>query len=91
MSDNPFVGTWTYRSLLNDPDMHKPFNDLEFGMGTLVITEAAPQLLQGTIGGPDGGRSRCTVPEPTAHRCRCAFKARAWCQVRHGFTTTSGG
>jgi hypothetical protein len=55
MSDNPFVGTWTYRSLLNDPDMHKPFNDLEFGMGILVITEAAPQLLQGTIGGPDWG------------------------------------
>ena len=52
MSDNPFVGTWTYRSLLNDPDLNKNFNDLEFGRGDLVIIEAAPQLLQGTIGGP---------------------------------------
>ena len=52
MSDNPFVGKWTYRSLLNDPDMNKNFNDLEFGRADLVIAEAAPQLLQGTIGGP---------------------------------------
>ena len=28
MSDNPFVGSWTYRSLLNDPDINKAFNDL---------------------------------------------------------------
>lgn len=53
MSDNPFVGTWTYRSLLNDPEMNKNFNDLEFGRGDLVIAEADSQLLQGTIGGPD--------------------------------------
>ena len=53
MSDNPFVGKWMYRSLLNDPDMNKNFNDLEFGRADLVIAEAAPQLLQGTIGGPD--------------------------------------
>ena len=52
MSDNPFVGTWTYRSLLNDSDMNKNFNDLEFGRGDLVIAEADSQLLQGTIGGP---------------------------------------
>jgi hypothetical protein len=53
MSDNPFVGTWTYRSLLNDPEMDKNFDDLEFGRGDLVIAEADSQLLQGTIGGPD--------------------------------------
>jgi hypothetical protein len=52
MNDNPLIGTWTYRSLLNDPDMNKNFNDLEFGRADLVIMEAAPQLLQGTIGGP---------------------------------------
>ena len=40
MSDNPFVGTWTYRSLLNDPDVNKDFNKLEFGRGTIVIAEA---------------------------------------------------
>ena len=52
MSRNPFVGTWTYRSLLNDPDVDKPFKDLEFGRGTLVIEEAPEQVLRGTIGGP---------------------------------------
>jgi len=35
MSDNPFVGHWTYRSLLNDPDVNTAFNNLEFGRGTI--------------------------------------------------------
>ena len=52
MSDNPFVGSWTYRSLLNDPDINQAFNDLEFGRGTIVIEEAPLQSLKGTIGGP---------------------------------------
>ena len=52
MSDNPFVGSWTYRSLLNDTDVNAAFNDLEFGAGTIVIEEAPMQLLKGTIGGP---------------------------------------
>jgi hypothetical protein len=52
MSRNPFVGAWTYRSLLNDPDVNTQFNDLEFGRGTLVIEEAPEQTLRGTIGGP---------------------------------------
>lgn len=51
MSDNPFVGKWTYRSLLNDPDVNQDFDKLEFGRGTIVIEEAEPQLLRGTIGG----------------------------------------
>ena len=51
MSDNPFVGNWTYRSFLNDPDINKSFNDLEFGVGTIVIEEAPMQTLKGTIGG----------------------------------------
>ena len=52
MSDNPFVGNWTYRSFLNDQDVNKAFNDLEFGRGTIVIEEAPMQSLRGTIGGP---------------------------------------
>lgn len=52
MSDNPFVGTWTYRSLLNDPDVNTQFNNLEFGRGTIVIEEAPEQVLRGSIGGP---------------------------------------
>jgi len=52
MSDNPFVGSWTYRSFLNDTDVNKSFNDLEFGRGTIVIEEGPTQALKGTIGGP---------------------------------------
>ena len=50
--ENPFVGTWTYRSLLNDPDVNKSFNDLEFGRGTLDIKQINSTTLGGTIGGP---------------------------------------
>jgi hypothetical protein len=50
-TDNPFVGKWTYRSLLNDPDIDKAFGDLEFGRGTLVLEAATIDELQGTIGG----------------------------------------
>lgn len=49
---NPFLGSWTYRSLLNNPDIQTDFNDLEFGRGTFVFTESAPAMLGGTIGGP---------------------------------------
>ena len=48
---NPFIGSWTYRSLKNDPDLQTDFNDLEFGVGTLVISETGPAELGGTIGG----------------------------------------
>src|SRR5436305_13712496 len=53
MSDNPFVGTWTYRSFLNEPNLKPGFDKLEFGRGTLVIQDASMQILTGTIGGPD--------------------------------------
>jgi hypothetical protein len=52
MTANPFVGTWTYRSLLNDPTIAQAFDALEFGRGTLTIEEQAPAVLTGTIGGP---------------------------------------
>ena len=52
MHDNPLTGSWTYRSFLNDPDIGKAFNDLEFGRGTIVIAEAPMAVLRGTIGGP---------------------------------------
>jgi hypothetical protein len=51
VSDNPFVGSWTYRSFLNDPDISKPFDTLEFGVGTLRIEEGPEETLGGTIGG----------------------------------------
>ena len=53
MTHNPWVGSWTYRSLLNDPDLTTDFNSLEFGRGTLVInSDSASELLTGSIGGP---------------------------------------
>jgi hypothetical protein len=51
MVSNPFVGSWTYRSLLNDPDGTIPFDKLEFGVGTIVINDGPFELLTGTIGG----------------------------------------
>jgi hypothetical protein len=51
MSDNPFVGKWTYRSLLHDPDINQKFDKLELGRAILVIEEAPAPLLKGTIGG----------------------------------------
>jgi hypothetical protein len=56
---SPFVGTWTYRSLLNDPTLAgDPSTDptawanLFFGYGTIVIKEGSvPEELTGTIGG----------------------------------------
>src|SRR5260370_38701952 len=53
MSDNPFVGRWTYRSFLNDPDLaaDSDVNKLLFGDGTLEITAPASEALGGTIGG----------------------------------------
>lgn len=53
MNHNPFVGKWTYRSLLNNPDLKAEFKDLEFGRGTLEIREDDLQLLTGVIGGDD--------------------------------------
>lgn len=53
MSDNPFVGSWSYRSFLNDPDLSKDSNvtQLLFGDGTLEITAPSSETLSGTIGG----------------------------------------
>jgi hypothetical protein len=55
---NPFVGSWTYRSLLNDPTLAAdPGTDptawanLFFGYGTIVIRKDGPEQLSGTIGG----------------------------------------
>ena len=55
--ENPFVGTWSYRSFYNDPIFHvdkdgnDDFNVLQLGFGNLAITQTGPQELGGTIGG----------------------------------------
>lgn len=50
MAENPFVGTWAYRSLYNDPDLKKSFDALQLGYGLLVIENAPEMKLTGTIG-----------------------------------------
>ena len=40
-----FLGTWTYRSLLNDPDLGTDFDALEFGRATLSIVETGPAAI----------------------------------------------
>jgi hypothetical protein len=54
MSDNPFVGTWNYRSFFNNPDDIPDWNNLQFGEGTLKITAPSSDTLGGTIGGSLG-------------------------------------
>ena len=63
MSDNPFVGKWTYRSFLNDPtqflgdpnlsqqEQADMLLDMVFGYGTIDIYEDEMEILKGTIGG----------------------------------------
>ena len=43
------VGTWTYRSFLNDPDLSTKFNDLEFGRANISIEAAAMNEFKGRI------------------------------------------
>lgn len=43
-------GTWSYRSLHDDPDLTKPFNDLRFGAGAIEITEVGyDQIVKATL------------------------------------------
>lgn len=49
--DNPFTGSWSYRSLRNDPDLSKEFNALRFGAGTLELEAPEFGRLAGSLGG----------------------------------------
>lgn len=44
-------GNWSYRSLLNNPDLTIPFNDLAFGAGTINFNVSENGSLDGTLGG----------------------------------------
>lgn len=43
-------GTWTYRSLLNNPDLSVDFNTLEFGRANLFLESSAGGIISGKIG-----------------------------------------
>ncbi|MBY3211774.1 hypothetical protein HFO20_28480 [Rhizobium laguerreae] len=44
-------GTWSYRSLVNNPDLSASFDSLRFGAGTLSLSEPAPGKIGGSLGG----------------------------------------
>ncbi|HKC63046.1 MAG TPA: hypothetical protein VKB86_05385 [Pyrinomonadaceae bacterium] len=48
-NSNILVGTWTYRSFLNDPDLSTQFNNLEFGRGNIQIEPAPMNEFKGRI------------------------------------------
>ena len=50
--NSPFVGTWSYRSFANNPDLSVPFNSLRFGMGTLTLEEPSIGVVAGTLAAP---------------------------------------
>jgi len=52
MSNSPQIlgsGLWTYRSLLNNPDLTATFDSLEFGRGNLEIKTSLDGSLSGKI------------------------------------------
>ena len=49
LNSNILVGTWTYRSFLNDPDLATQFNNLEFGRGNIEIEPAPMNEFKGRI------------------------------------------
>lgn len=49
--DNPFIGSWSYRSFRNDPDLSQEFGAFRFGAGTLDLTAPEFGRLSGTLGG----------------------------------------
>jgi hypothetical protein len=48
-TSHPVLGSWTYRSFINDPDIFKDFNTLEFGRGDLIIEQLAPGIFTGRL------------------------------------------
>ncbi|WP_164119080.1 hypothetical protein [Sphingorhabdus sp. Alg239-R122] len=45
-----YEGSWAYRSLHDDPDIQKPFNDLRFGAGIITFGQIAyDQILDGKL------------------------------------------
>lgn len=47
-----FIGTWSYRSLINNPDLGVDFNDLRFGAAELKIVQTGAGKIGGSLGGP---------------------------------------
>jgi hypothetical protein len=46
---NPVVGSWTYRSFVNNPEVGKDFDELELGRGELTVEHFAPGIFVGRL------------------------------------------
>jgi len=46
---NPFAGTWTYRSFHNNPKPVQSFDEIRLAQADLVLNEAGPDWLEGTL------------------------------------------
>src|SRR5579885_2951313 len=71
------LGSWTYRSFINSPDVSKEFNELEFGRGELIIDCLAPEFSEGVLPSVtpiNSGWQACRNSRFLAH---CAFKGLA--------------
>lgn len=90
MSDNPFVGKWTYRSLLNNPDVNTDFGDLEFGRGEIEIEDGPMEQLTGSIGGP-GWSLALHGSRAYASPMQVRFQGKGKSPARNGSTTISDG
>lgn len=69
------AGLWTYRSLLNDPDVATAFNDLEFGRGHIEIENAPMGIFKGRIYGP-GWELRLNGSIEYGNPCSVRFQGR---------------
>jgi len=58
--NHPVLGSWTYRSFINEPDVSKDFNALEFGRGELIIEQLAPGVFSGRLSFGDTYQFRLT-------------------------------
>jgi hypothetical protein len=45
------LGSWSYRSFYNDPDLGTPLDALELGSGTITVQHAPMNEFRGVIGG----------------------------------------
>lgn len=83
-----YEGNWSYRSLLDDPDLSKEFNDLRFGAGTITFGQIAyDQILDGNL---DMGGGYELLLRGELHRDRSGIVGVRWTGTGIPGTPTEG-
>jgi len=92
MAQSPNIGNlagiWTYRSLLNDPDLSTAFNALEFGRANISIDDAPMGVFKGRIYGP-GWSLDLNGSIGYWHAVAVRFQGKGVVAARNGVTTIS--